>query len=166
MCTSRTNTVLHNGEDILIMAITVDDFLVAYTCDAIMAWYMMYQDLIMHLKTKYTLKDLGFPRKLLKWNITQDHHGTGLLISQPELATKLIVALNLQDANPTHSPFLSGVAIHPALQGEDRIPKHYPYAKAIGMLRYIVDCTRPDLAYCAGMLARALACPTQRHRAQ
>lgn len=149
--------VKQQGEEMLIMAITIDDFLVAYTCEH------MYTELLAHLRTKYTMRDLGFPSKLLRWNITLDRPGTGLLISQPELTRNLVTALTLQDANKTKSPYLSGVPLHPATPGEARISTKNPYAHAVGMLRYIVDCTMPDLAYCAGMLARALKHPTTHH---
>ena len=37
------------------------------------------------------------------------------------------------------------------------------YGKAVGEIRYIADSARPDIAFAATTLARALKKPTQRH---
>lgn len=149
--------MFREGHHILLMAITIDDFLVAYSDPK------LYTDLLRQLRVKYTVKELGFPQKLLNWKIARDDLGTGLYISQPELTRSLISAMRMTDANPSPTPYLSGVKLHPAEPDETLLPENYPYSSALGILRYLVDCTRPDLAYCAGALARVLSRPTMRH---
>lgn len=46
---------------------------------------------------------------------------------------------------------------------EDPLPPQYPYAAALGVLRYISDCTRPDVAFITGALARHTRDPALRH---
>ena len=46
---------------------------------------------------------------------------------------------------------------------EEILGPHVPYLSAIGALMYLVNSTRPDIAFAVNLLARHSAKPTKRH---
>ena len=70
----------------------------------------------------------------------------------------------MNDAKPAKIPNLGGLQLHAAAQQDDVIDTAlYPYREALAILRYLVDSTRPDLAFIANALARHSRCPTKLH---
>ncbi|CDF32156.1 unnamed protein product [Chondrus crispus] len=70
----------------------------------------------------------------------------------------------MQDAAPHPTPYADGATVDPPRPAEtpdNTISERY--RKALGEIRYIADCTRPDISYATAALARATHCPTQRH---
>ena len=45
----------------------------------------------------------------------------------------------------------------------EEILDSHPYMNMIGAIRYIADCTRPDISFTASLLARYLTKPNQKH---
>eukprot|EP00171_Calliarthron_tuberculosum_P010767 IDg10767t1 len=145
-----------NGE-LVILAVTVDDFCVAATSAA------AYKRVLADLRRKYAAKDLGRVKRLLGWSVRR-LRGGGIHISQPYLAQRLVDILELRDARPCRTPYVHGLDLSPRTSEE---PAHSTdqllYARSVGILRYLVDSTRPDLAYIAAVLARGAREPTARH---
>ncbi len=110
------------------------------------------------------MKDLGTAGHMFGWSITRDPISGTLHISQPHLAQSYIDLLRMQDAIPSDTPYASGLQLDGLRQGEEPLDqKCYPYGRAVGILRYLVDSTRPEISYIVGMLARNLKQPTRRH---
>jgi len=51
----------------------------------------------------------------------------------------------------------------PREEGEEILGPHVPYLSDIGALMYLVNSTRPDIAFAVNLLARHSAVPTKRH---
>lgn len=82
-------------------------------------------------------------------------------ISQPNYALSFIEEVQMQAANPAKTLSLYGVQLHECEPGEQPLETDsYIYSRTVGTLRYLVDCSRPDLAYITGMLARYMQRPT------
>ena len=144
------------GARFLAIAVTIDDFAVATKSPE------LYQELLADLSTTYMVKDLGLARQIIGWTVMRN--GSAIHISQPQQTETFLQILNMQSATPKHTPYASGLKLHAAEQDEDVLnTTQYPYATAIGVLRYLVDSTRPDLAYVTGALAIHAARPTLRH---
>jgi hypothetical protein len=47
--------------------------------------------------------------------------------------------------------------------GEKMLGLEIPYLNVIGVLMYLANCTRPDIAFAVNLLARHSANPTRRH---
>lgn len=141
---------------LLIIAVTIDDFLTASPNAA------GYEEIKRILRTKYVIKDLGKVSKILNWSV---HHGRdgSLHIHQPQLVRAFINTMGLSQGKATKSPYASGLQLHPIAPAEAPLPSSYQFPRALGILRYIVDSTRPDLAFVTGALARSMAAPTMRH---
>ena len=72
--------------------------------------------------------------------------------------------LELSTANPKPSPYNYNTDLSPPQDSEDTAPvKQENYRAIVGELRFLADCTRPDIAFLTASLARALSRPTQRH---
>ena len=142
----------------IIVCLNIDDFLVAAN-----HWKLIHE-LFNALKQKYNIKRLGFPTKYLGWTITRAINGD-IRITQPEYVSTVLDTLGLAGANPRSTPCNHGQDVGPptpadTLMDDDHAEK---YRKAVGELRWLADCTRPDIAFIVGKLAAAIATPTQRH---
>nr|CAN78333.1 hypothetical protein VITISV_015045 [Vitis vinifera] len=51
----------------------------------------------------------------------------------------------------------------PCEKDEELLGPEVPYLSAIGALMYLVNCTRPDIAFSVNLLARYNSAPTRRH---
>jgi hypothetical protein len=51
----------------------------------------------------------------------------------------------------------------PREEKEEILGSNYPYLSAIGVLMYLANSTRPDIAFAVNLLARYNAAPTKRH---
>ena len=69
---------------------------------------------------------------------------------------------NYFDCKPASIPFDSSVHLFPT-KDENDIYNQKEYASIIGSLRYAIDCTRPDIAYVIGVLARFTSKPNFEH---
>lgn len=63
---------------------------------------------------------------------------------------------------PSRLSYVDGLRLHAATPSDDFIDAR-PYQRAVGVVRYLVDGTRPDLAVKACDLARVLHQQTKRH---
>lgn len=64
------------------------------------------------------------------------------------------------------APMETGLILKPTtMQSEEEkaFMQTIPYMALVGALRYAADCTRPDIAYCTGQLARYLIAPNREH---
>ena len=84
-------------------------------------------------------------------------------ISQPQLTQEFINATGMQAKNPSPTPYSLGADLSPRKPEEKLLEKKYPFAKALSILRYLVDSTSPDLAYISSTLARHTQQSTTRH---
>lgn len=85
-------------------------------------------------------------------------------ISRPYLAQRLADLLGATPARTNGTPYIHGLDISPRAVAEPIVTEHQStMASAVGMLRYLVDSTRPDLAYVTAALARSIRHPTYRH---
>lgn len=62
-----------------------------------------------------------------------------------------------------HAPMQTGQLLNPASEEDKKSMEDVPYMSLVGGLRYAADCTRPDIAYCTGQLARYLKEPGCEH---
>lgn len=142
----------------LLMAVTTDDFTVATSS------YRMYRQLLGHLRLKYCAKDLGRPNFMLGWCFNQDLHTKAIHIAQPHLVDAYVTILDTGQPRlrASTTPYSAGLQLHKATQHEP-VVRRTEYQRAVGILRYLVDSSRPDLAVAVNDLARAMQHPTQRH---
>ena len=140
----------------LFMAVTIDYFTVTFDSSR------MYRDPIAHICIKYQAKDLGPPSHMLGWSIIQDPTTKEVFVAQPHLAQAFVSMAGMHTARPARTPYIFSISLASAGPTETIIHVNR-YQRALRILRYMVDSTRPDLAVSACHLARHLARPTRRH---
>lgn len=145
-------------EDVISMALTIDDFLIAASSAAV------YRRLLHVLSLKYRTKDLGHATRILNWTLRRPPScPTEYHLTQPHKIQQFVDLVGMSASNPVQSPQAIGHLLYARLQGEAPLSLQHPSAPALGILRYIADCTRPDVTFITGLLARHSKDPSMRH---
>jgi len=137
----------------------VDDMLIAGRPDDIAA-------VKQQIAAKWKCKDLGPVTTFVGFQITRDRAAKTLIIHQTAYITRLLERFKLDKSNPTHLPIPANTVlklepdIHPTNRNQPLQPVETTvYRQAVGCLLYLTNCTRPDLSYPVGQLARHMQNP-------
>ena len=144
--------VRRQGGQLLIIALYVDDLLIACSDEVTLA------ETKRELSSRFKMKDLGESRIILGMDICRDREHRTLSVCQSRYAQKVIERFGLASARGQPTPMDPAIE----LMGSD-ISTSEPYREAIGSLMYLMVGTRPDLAYCIGTLAKYVERPTELH---
>jgi hypothetical protein len=120
-----------------------------------------------HLKTEFEMKDLGKTRFCLGLQIKHLH--SGILVHQSVYIHKLLEKFNMDKAYSNKT-----LMVVRSLNKEKDVFRLWEeregilgseclYLGLIGALMYLVNSTRPDIAFAMNLLARYSAAPTKRH---
>ena len=111
-------------------------------------------------KNNFDMKDIGEANVILGMKISRTSNG--IFVDQSHYIEKNLKKYNYFDCKPASIPFDSSVHLFPT-KDENDIYNQKEYASIIGSLRYAIDCTRPDIAYVIGVLARFTSKPNFEH---
>ena len=106
------------------------------------------------------MKDLGEANVILGMKISRTSND--IFVDQSHCKEKILKKYKYFDCKPTSIPFDSNVHLFPT-KDENDIHNQKKCAIIIGSLRYAIDCTRPDIAYAVGGLARFSSKPNFEH---
>jgi hypothetical protein len=90
----------------------------------------------------------------------------GILIHQSAYVKKVLEKFNMDKAYPQRTPMVVHVLkkdkdlFRLKQEGEEVLGAEYPYLSAIGVLMYLANNTRSDIAFPVNWLARHSAAPT------
>ncbi len=119
--------------------------------------------LMERLQRTFKARDLGEAGTFLGITIMRDRVKKTIRLHQSRLIKHLLEQYQLEAANPRSTPFNTGLQLT-ASEGTPLTPDQASiYGNLVGTLLYISNCSRPDIAYAAGVLARFLAQPTTTH---
>jgi hypothetical protein len=110
-----------------------------------------------HLKMEFEMKDLGQTKFCL--GLQLEHLPIRILVHQSAYIHKVLEKFNMDKSYPSKTPMvgrsleLKTDQFRPQDEGEEILGPHYPYLSAIGALMYLVNCTRPDIAFVVNLLA-------------
>lgn len=156
--TDRNVWYKRDAKQAILIAGTIDDFCFAASSAT------AYRKLLADLRTKCRAKDLGAAKRLLGWSIRKID-GEGLHMSQPYLGQSLIDLVLTSAERETKTPYAHELDISPRHESETVLEQYQPImASGVGILRYLVDSTRPYLAYLTSALAAAVNESTRRHK--
>lgn len=114
------------------------------------------------LLSSFDARDLGEASTYLGINIIRNREAGTIKISQARMTADLVSKYGVADSKPRNVPLTPGVTL---VKGDgDILDKvNYPYSQLVGSLMYLAICTRPDISFAVGSLARYMANPTTVH---
>jgi hypothetical protein len=114
------------------------------------------------LKASFDARDLGDAEMYLGINISRDRENKTLKIDQERMIKEIVAKYGQEGAKNKATPLNGSIKLAKD-EGEPLDTERYPYAALVGSLLYVSVCTRPDISYAVGALARYMAKPTMVH---
>jgi Reverse transcriptase (RNA-dependent DNA polymerase) len=112
------------------------------------------------IRSEWTVTDLGEPSKIIGIEI---HKTEGSIrISQKQYIENLLLKEGMENANLIGMPMDTHLKLEP--NPEQNEPNHSnSYAKLLGELQYLANCTRPDIMFAVNRLTAYTANPSLQH---
>ncbi|CAI7752445.1 unnamed protein product [Closterium sp. NIES-53] len=111
------------------------------------------------LQKRHTCTNLGELRSYLGLQITRDRARRTITLTQSHMVHQVLQHFGFQYSSPQSTPLPTGHSLS-ALTTNESVERLYP--ELVGILMYLMTCTRPDLAYPLSILACYVA--PGRHR--
>ncbi|CAI7908871.1 unnamed protein product [Closterium sp. NIES-54] len=113
------------------------------------------------LQKRHTCTDLGELRSYLGLQITRDRARRTITLTQSHMVQQVLQCFAFTWSSAQATPLATSHSLS-APPSDESIEPSGPYPELVGCLMYLMTCTRPDLAYPLGLLARYVA--PGRHR--
>ncbi|CAI7892199.1 unnamed protein product [Closterium sp. NIES-54] len=113
------------------------------------------------LQKRHTCTDLGELRSYLGLQITRDRARRTITLTQSHMVQQVLQRFSFTWSSAQATPLATGHSLS-APPSDESVEPSGPYPELVGCLMYLMTCTRPDLAYPLGLLARYVA--PGRHR--
>lgn len=117
------------------------------------------------ISEKFKMEDLGPTNSILGMKIVRNRKDHRLSISQEHTIETLLDFYGMSNCKSVATPFEAGTYLRTPT--DDSIAKFkltsHNYRSAVGSLNYLVQCTRPDLAFACSQLSQFLENPGQEH---
>ncbi|CAI7853758.1 unnamed protein product [Closterium sp. NIES-54] len=110
---------------------------------------------------RHTCTDLGELRSYLGLQITRDRARRTITLTQSHMVQQVLQRFGFTWSSSQSTPLASGHSLS-APPSDESVEPTGPYSELVGCLMYLMTCTRPDLVYPLGLLARYVA--PNRHR--
>ncbi|CAI5537573.1 unnamed protein product, partial [Closterium sp. Naga37s-1] len=113
------------------------------------------------LQKRHTCTDLGELTSYLGLRITRDRARRTITLTQSHMVQQVLQRFGFTWSSAQATPLATGHSLS-APPWDESVEPSGPYPELVGCLMYLMTCTRPDLAYPLGLLARYVA--PGRHR--
>ncbi|CAI7822770.1 unnamed protein product [Closterium sp. NIES-54] len=117
-------------------------------------------DALAHMKSelqkRHTCTDLGELTSYLGLRITRDRARRTITLTQSHMVHQVLQRFGFTWSSAQATPLAIGHSLS-ALPSDESVEPSGPYPELVGYLMYLMTCTRPDLAYPLGLLARYVA---------
>ncbi|MCI18758.1 gag-pol protein, partial [Trifolium medium] len=110
------------------------------------------------LCNNFDMKDLGEASVILGFKITRSDKG--ISFDQSHYVEKILKKSGYFECKPAGTLYDASVKL---FKNTGESVTQTEYASIIGSLRYVTDCTRPDIAYVVGLLCRITSRPNNEH---
>jgi hypothetical protein len=132
--------------------------LLVYVDDLLIAAHSL--DEINYVKSKvkaaFDTRDLGEATAFLGMSIMRDRAARTIKLAQGAMVVGLVDKYGLVDAKDKSVPLSPSIQLSSAI-GELLDTEEYTYSALVGSLLYLSVCTRPDIAFSVGTLAKYMA---------
>ncbi|CAI7847601.1 unnamed protein product [Closterium sp. NIES-54] len=108
------------------------------------------------LQKRHTCTDLGELTSYLGLRITRDRAQRTITLTQSHMVQQVLQRFGFTYSSPQSTSLPTGHSLS-APPSDESVEPSGPYPELVGCLMYLMTCTRPDLAYPLGLLARYVA---------
>lgn len=148
--------VLQRGTGKVILSVYVDDMLLLATSTQLLS------TAIKNLGQEVDLKDLGEPAYILGIEVCHNKEQNTLTVSQKKYVDEVLKRFGMQDCKPAKTP-METAGWKEESQSTQREKPNVPYQTLIGSLMYLVQGTRPDIAFAVNYLSQFSHQYTDKH---
>ncbi|KAJ9534717.1 hypothetical protein QJQ45_013086 [Haematococcus lacustris] len=113
------------------------------------------------LSAVFGIKNLGDTKWFLGMKVTRDRAMGTLKLDQQQYVHELLNTYGMTAAHSKSVPMAPAVKLE--REGVALDTSEHSYSGLVGSLLYLSCCTRPDITYAVGALARYMSSPTQQH---
>lgn len=150
--------VKRNGNEINIIALYVDDILLACTSEETM------ENILENLKEQIDIVDRGLVSYYLGMEIIRNDPRGEIEVHQKRFVEELLMQWNMQDCKPAKTPFAAGNILSKCDVDECKdMMDVKKYQSLIGSLMYLATISRPDIAHTVSRLAQFNCHPHMEH---
>ena len=146
--------ILCVGEEFAIITVWVNDLLLFAMTIRLM------NRMKLDIKAEWEVTNLGEPSKIVGIEITMGKDS--IAISQNKYIESILKKEGLERANPVGMPLDLNTPLEPNPEGNEG-SRSNSFARLLGELQFIVNATRPDIAYAVNRLAAYTANPSLQH---
>ncbi|KAI7943896.1 hypothetical protein MJO28_011424 [Puccinia striiformis f. sp. tritici] len=114
-----------------------------------------------HIKSRFEMEDLGECIWVLGMRVTRNRAARTVTLCQDRYITEMLDEFNMSDCRPISSPLPLNALTCPI--DTRPVSTTFNYRRAVGLLNYLVQCTRPDLAFTCSFLSQFLNHPVKTH---
>lgn len=121
-----------------------------------------FKDLI---NKRFEMEDMGDCTFFLGMRLERDRIKRTITLTQDKYIDAMLLEYGMEDCRTISTPMIPNTHLVPATQAEmvEFTNSGENYRRAVGLLNYLVLCTRPDLALVASQLAQFLENPGSLH---
>ncbi|KAL0458415.1 UNVERIFIED_CONTAM: Secreted RxLR effector protein [Sesamum latifolium] len=127
----------------------------------------MLGDIKAWLSTQFSMKDMGEASYILGIKIYSDRSRRMLGLIQSSYIEKVLKRFKMEHSKRRLLPMRHGVKLSkkqsPKTDEDLKKMSNIPYVSAVGSIQYIVQCTRPNVAYALSVTSRYQACIGMAH---
>ena len=143
-----------DGNDIIILTIWVDDILLFGTSEKLI------EQTISDVQQIWEVTVLGEPAKIVGIEITQTEDS--IKIAQKMYIKSILEREGLSEINSVTTPLDLNIKLEPNPDGSEG-NRSNSFARLLGELQFLANCTRPDIAFAVNRLASYTANPSLQH---
>lgn len=147
------------GPDLEIVVVYVDDLILISPTEVSMV------ELKQLISSCFEVKDMG-PLHFLM-GIEFERYNNSLLMNQTKYIESILEEFNMKECHPVSTPIVFGTELSkrqcPQEESDKRKMSQVPYRQLIGKLIYLVQGTRPDLAFSVAKLGQFSSNPGESH---
>lgn len=113
----------------------------------------------------FKMEDLGECSFFLGMRVVRDLEHRTITLTQDKYISTMLEEYGMSNCHPVSTPMIPNSYLTSATDEEhlDFKKTEESYERAVGLLNYLVQCTRPDLAFTASQLAQHLKKPGPQH---
>ncbi|MBW0505317.1 hypothetical protein O181_045032 [Austropuccinia psidii MF-1] len=104
------------------------------------------------ITSAFNMKDPGDLEYVLGMKVTRNKSMKTFSLSQELYINSLLNDFGMQYCKPVSTPLVPSSRLNP-FSNEEANPASINYGRAVGLLNYLVSCTRPDITFAAYCLA-------------